>query len=112
MSDRIFIKDLRVFGHHGVTAEEKRAGQHFVIDVECSLDLSKAAATDDLADTVDYGRLVGAVTRIVTEESFDLLEALAGRVVDEAFKDPRIEKVVVRISKPAVNAGVELSRRR
>jgi dihydroneopterin aldolase len=38
-SDRILLRGLRVFGHHGVLAHETDLGQVFVIDLELALDL-------------------------------------------------------------------------
>ena len=46
--DRITLTGVRGFGYHGVYAEEKRAGQEFVVDVTMSLDLRAAAASDFL----------------------------------------------------------------
>ncbi|MEO7804483.1 MAG: dihydroneopterin aldolase [Actinomycetota bacterium] len=112
MSDRIFISNLKVFGHHGVTAEEKRAGQYFIIDVECDLDLSGAVESDDLGDTLDYAQLIETVTRVVEDEEFNLIEALAGRLVEVVLRDTRVEETTVRIAKSAVGAGVELRRHR
>ena len=55
MSDRIELRGLRVRGHHGVFEHERRDGQDFVVDVTVWLDLAPAAASDDLADTLNYG---------------------------------------------------------
>lgn len=112
MSDRVVVSGLKVFGHHGVDAEERRAGQYFLIDVECELDLSKAAVSDDIVDTLDYAELIAIVTRTVTETQFNLIESVAGRLVETVLKDARVEGVSVRVSKPSLGAGVELRRRR
>ena len=61
MTDRIELRGLTVRGHHGVFPEERRDGQDFVVDITVWLDLSAAAASDDLADTLDYGTLRIAV---------------------------------------------------
>ena len=55
--DRIALRGLRVRGHHGVYEHERRDGQDFVVDVTVWLDLAPAAASDDLADTLNYGEL-------------------------------------------------------
>ena len=49
MTDRIALTGLRVRGHHGVLATERRAGQDFVVDVSLDLDLAPAASSDDVA---------------------------------------------------------------
>ena len=53
-TDRISLIGLRVFGRHGVLDHERRDGQEFVVDAVLWLDTRAAAATDDLALTVDY----------------------------------------------------------
>ena len=63
MSDRIALRGLRVRGHHGVYEHERRDGQDFVVDVTVWLDLAPAAASDDLADTLNYGELAAARRR-------------------------------------------------
>src|SRR5690606_8456834 len=55
--DRIELRGLRVFGRHGVFEHERRDGQEFVIDLTVWVDFTVAAASDDLAATVDYGAL-------------------------------------------------------
>ena len=54
--DKIEIKGLEVFAHHGVYEEEQRLGQKFVVSAVLSLDTTAAAQTDDLDKTVNYGK--------------------------------------------------------
>ena len=53
--DRITLTGITAYGHHGVFPAERQQGQPFVVDLTCELDLSAAAADDDLGQTVDYG---------------------------------------------------------
>lgn len=78
--DRIELRGLRVWGHHGVLPHEQELGQQFVIDVVLHLDTRTAARTDALADTVDYGALALRIRDVVATERCDLIEALAHRV--------------------------------
>ena len=55
--DRIELRGLTVRGNHGVFDFEKREGQDFVIDVTLHTSVERAAATDDLAETIHYGEL-------------------------------------------------------
>ena len=82
MADRITLTGLRVFGHHGVFEHEKRDGQEFVVDITLWLDLSAAAATDDLTKTVNYGELAELAAGIVAGPPRDLIEAVAGEIAD------------------------------
>jgi len=100
-SDRIALTGLRVRGFHGVYAEERRAGQDFVIDAVLFLDLTAAAASDHVADTVHYGELAEALAAVVGGEPVDLIETLAQRLADVCLADPRVEAAEVTVHKPA-----------
>lgn len=52
--DRIQLRDLKLFGYHGVLPEEKRNGQDFLIDATLFLSLRQAGLTDNLRHTVNY----------------------------------------------------------
>lgn len=99
-TDRIELRGLRVRGHHGVFDFERRDGQEFVVDVTVWMDLAPAAASDDLADTLHYGELAQRVAAIVGGEPANLIETVAGRVVDEVMTDPRVESAEVVLHKP------------
>lgn len=99
-SDRIELRGLRVRGHHGVFDFERRDGQEFIVDVTVWMDLSKAAASDDLADTLHYGELAGRVAAIVGGEPANLIETVAGRVLDEVMTDARVRSAEVVLHKP------------
>jgi 7,8-dihydroneopterin aldolase/epimerase/oxygenase len=107
--DRIELRGLRVRGHHGVYAHERRDGQDFVVDVTVWLDLAPAAASDDLADTLDYGVLAQRVAAIVGGEPRDLIEAVVGSVADEVMADPRVQAVEVVLHKPQAPIPLEFA---
>ena len=65
-TDRLAITGIEVFAHHGVFGYERRDGQRFVIDLVLGVDTAAAAASDDLKDTVDYGRVVATVVDAAT----------------------------------------------
>jgi dihydroneopterin aldolase len=108
-ADRILVRGIRAFGHHGVHPEERATGQPFVVDVELRLDLSVAAASDDVADTVHYGDLSGRVVAAVERDPVDLVETLAARVADVALSFPLVEEVEVTVHKPEAPVGVPFS---
>lgn len=101
MSDRITLTGLRVFGRHGVFEHEKRDGQEFVVDVTVWLDLSAAAKTDDLTQTLHYGELAQLAAGIVGGEPYDLIESVAGKIADEVLLDERLDAVEVTVHKPS-----------
>ncbi|MEQ3551996.1 dihydroneopterin aldolase [Pseudonocardia nematodicida] len=101
-TDRIELSGLRVRGHHGVFAHEKRDGQEFVVDLVVHADLSAAAASDDLADTLDYGVLAQRAAAILGGPSHDLIESVAGAVADDVLAaDERVREVEVTLHKPS-----------
>lgn len=103
------IEGLVVHAHHGVLPEEQERGQRFVIDVHLELDLAPAAASDDLADTVDYASLSQRVADVVTGERHDLIETVAGRVLDVCLEDDRVQAAQATVHKPQAPLPVEAS---
>jgi dihydroneopterin aldolase len=100
VSDRITLRGMRFLGRHGVELEERLEPQPFEVDVILRGAISRAAASDDLADTVDYSAVFTTVQGIVEEQSFRLIEALAGTIADTLLTDPAIQDVEVRVRKP------------
>lgn len=100
MTDLITLTGLRVFGRHGVFDFERENGQEFVIDVTLRLDLSIAAASDDVADTVHYGELADALAAIVAGEPVNLIETLAERLAAQTLRDGRVQWCRVTVHKP------------
>jgi dihydroneopterin aldolase len=98
--DIIELRGLRVRGHHGVYDFERRDGQDFVVDVALELDLATAAASDDVADTVDYGSLATALAAAIAGEPVNLLETLAERLITVCLADQRVGAVTVTVHKP------------
>jgi dihydroneopterin aldolase len=107
--DRIALRGLRVRGHHGVFDHERRDGQDFVVDVTAWLDLAAAAASDALADTLDYGALARRVAAVVGGPPADLIETVAGRVADEVLTDTRVTAVEVTLHKPQAPIPLEFA---
>ena len=97
-----------VHAHHGVLPEEKQRGQRFVLDVHLDLDLREAAATDDLGATVDYGTLAERVAQVAGQASYDLIETVAGRVLDLCLEDERVQAAEVTVHKPDAPVPVEV----
>ena len=108
MSDTILLAGMRFEGIHGVSDVERSLPQLLEVDLEVALDLSRAAASDELADTLDYGELVEVCRRVVEEGSQRLLEAVAGAIAEEVTSRPGVAGVTVRVRKPAVPLDVEL----
>jgi 7,8-dihydroneopterin aldolase/epimerase/oxygenase len=101
VADRISLLGLRVRGFHGVFDHERRDGQDFVVDITLWIDLTAAAASDDLADTLDYGTLAQRAADIVAGPPRKLIETVAGAIADDVMGDERVHAVEVVVHKPS-----------
>ena len=101
MTDRITLTGLRVRGFHGVLPEERRDGQDFVVDAALALDVTAAAQSDDLAQTVDYGALAERLAAVVAGEPVQLIETLAVRLAEVCLADERVREAEVTVHKPS-----------
>lgn len=109
MTDRIELRGLKVRGHHGVFAHERRDGQDFFVDVTVWMDLAPAAASDDLADTLHYGELAERTSAIVGGEPCDLIETVAARVAEMVMTDARVQAAEVVLHKPQAPIPLEFA---
>jgi len=100
MTDEIRLSGLTVTGYHGVFAHERRDGQPFVVDCALGFDTARAAQTDDLADTLDYGALAAELADVVAGEPYDLIETLAHRLLEVAMTDQRVRWAEITVHKP------------
>ncbi|MDX9871832.1 MAG: dihydroneopterin aldolase [Clostridia bacterium] len=108
-SDKILLYGLKFQGFHGVFPEERARGQRFEVDVEIWGDFSRAARSDDLKDALDYAGVYEKIKEIITGPPVCLLEHLAELLCREILGFDLAQKVLVRIKKPEVDLGGELS---
>ncbi|MBW9144365.1 2-amino-4-hydroxy-6-hydroxymethyldihydropteridine diphosphokinase [Clostridium sp. CM028] len=107
--DKMYIKDLEVYGHHGVFKEEKTLGQRFLISLELFLSLREAGITDDLTRTVHYGELCQLVEEEFNKESYDLIEKATEKLAEFILlKYDLVQRVKVKIKKPWAPIGKPL----
>ena len=100
MSDELAVTGVECFAHHGVFDFERREGQVFLVDLVLGIDTRRAAASDDLAQTVNYGTLVDDVKAAVERDPVDLIETVAQRIADVCLLDTRVEWARVTLHKP------------
>jgi len=113
--ETIRIKGLEIFAYHGVNPEEKENGQKFILDIAMQADISRAAQTDDLNETVRK-----TVNAVFTAQKYDLIERAAQVVCDAILENyPKVQSVTVELKKPEapINAvfdyvSVEMTRSR
>ncbi len=105
---KIEIKGLKLFGYHGVSPEERKAGQLFEVHLQVEGDLGRH---DELSSTVDYAEVIRCAQELNQEKKFQLLESFAQALAEEILKRfPRAARVSVLIKKlrPALPPGVQI----
>ena len=103
--DTIFLRGLEVECIIGVNDWERRVKQRVVIDLELPVDCARAAARDDIADTVDYGRVAETVEDFVGASSFMLVETMAERTALLLLRGFGVAWVRIHIEKPGAVRG-------
>jgi len=104
MADRIEIYGISGWGHHGVLNAERESGQEFSVDIVIGLQLS--GLDDDLDKTVDYSVVAERAHAIVVGEPVDLIETVAGRIIESCRDYSGIAYVEVAVHKPSAPIAV------
>ena len=115
--DTIFLRGLEVECIIGFIEWERRIKQRLVIDLEMPIDCARAAATDEVSDTLDYSQVAARVTAFIGSSSTMLVETLAHRTAMLILTEFRLEWVRLSINKPgavrgARDVGVSIERHR
>ncbi|MBI5386746.1 MAG: dihydroneopterin aldolase [Verrucomicrobia bacterium] len=97
--DRITLCDLEVFYRVGVTEAERAQPQRLLLTVEMEHDLAPAAASDRLADTIDYFAVTQRLLRLGEGRHWELIEAVAGDIAQLVLRDFRAQRVSVEVKK-------------
>ena len=114
--DRVEIDDLRVSCIIGIHSWERRSPQEVRISLSMAVELSPAASSGQLADTIDYAKLAAEAEAEARRGRYRLLESLAEALAGLCLKQPGVREARVRLRKPAAiraaqSAAVEVVRR-
>ena len=118
MLDRIMIRDLLVRGIVGINPDERKNRQDILVNVIMWTDTRPAAASDDIADAVNYRTVAKALIAHLEQSEPFLVERLAADLVKICFEiDERIQAVELSVEKPgalrfARSVGLTIHRRR
>ncbi len=105
--DKIIIKDLTVFAHHGVLKEENSLGQKFIVSCILELDTRNAGISDNIEKTVSYASVCRTVTEAMQNETVKLIEAAAEKIAARILLTyPLTEAVTVKAKKPWAPIGL------
>jgi dihydroneopterin aldolase len=104
----IRLKNIQVYAYHGTNVHEREHGGRFEIDVELRAELSEAAKSDDLNDTIDYVKVQQTVVYLSTSKHYRLIETLASAIAVQLLAQFPAEEVIVRVRKPGAAIGAVL----
>jgi FolB domain-containing protein len=115
--DRIRLEGMSFYGIIGINDWERVAKQLIEIDLTLYADLSKAASSDDIADTVNYRTISQSVRDFVEGSSFGLVEKLADGIAHICLADEKVQQVDVSLRKPGAlrlgkTVGLDITRKR
>ena len=116
-TDKVFIEGLEIEALIGIYDWERRIRQPLVFDLEMAFDNRKPAASDAIADTLDYKAVSKRLVAFVSESGFGLVETLAERCAELVLREFDVAHVRLKLSKPgavrgARAVGVVIERRR
>jgi len=107
--DKISIKNLEIFAKHGVYPEESSLGQKFIVSAELFIDLRSAGKSDELEETLDYGKICLVMKNFVEKNIFKLIETVAEKLAEKLLiENPNIKKVKLEIKKPWAPVAMHL----
>ena len=107
MTDYVSVRDLSVRAIIGVHAWEREVEQTLLVSVDMvpeTTDVRTAAATDDLADALDYSAVADAIAAVLREGKFRLIETAAERVAERLLADFRLPWLRLELRKPITSA--------
>ena len=105
----IRLKNIKIYAFHGCLVEESKIGSDYLVNLSVKANLTQAANSDQLSDTVDYVLLQKIVTTEMQKRS-KLLEHVAQRIIDAIFQEvDLVQTVKIRVAKvnPPIGGDVE-----
>jgi len=109
MSDIVFIRGLRLDTCIGIHDWEKQTTRPVILDLEMASDVARAAASDRIADALDYDAVTRRLTEVVTNNRHELVETLAEQCAALLMREFGIAWLRLSLNKPgAVGEGVDV----
>jgi dihydroneopterin aldolase len=101
----VSIRDLRVPAVIGVHDWEREIEQTLIVSVDMAADVARAAASDDLADALDYSAVAETIAAVLRAGRFRLIETAAERVAERLLADFRLPWLRLELRKPITTGG-------
>jgi len=105
----IYLKDIRFHAYHGVGDAEHMVGNDYVVNVVACHDVTSAAASDDVADALNYVAVYDVVKQVMGEPRC-LLESVAAEMARrllDAFGGIAAVKIDLRKENPPIGADMQ-----
>lgn len=103
--DIIYLHDLQIETIIGVYDWERNVKQKVIIDLDMATDIAKAAASDNIADTLDYKAVAKRVIGFVEQSEFQLVETLAERIAAIILSEFQVPWLKLRVNKQGAVSG-------
>lgn len=108
--DKIFLNDLKIDTIIGIYDWERQTPQTLQFDLEINWDIRAAAASDDIADTLDYGAIAQTIVQFVERSSYQLIETLAEDLCALLLSSHPIPKLTLSLTKPVALHGNNIAK--
>ncbi len=103
--DIVYIRDLRIETVIGIYDWEREIRQTVSLDLEMGTDISKAAQSDHIDDTLDYKSVAKHLIEFVENSEFQLVETMAERISEIVLNEFNVPWMKLRLSKPGAVTG-------
>jgi len=94
------LENIRLRTIVGIYEWEKKSKQDIIINVELEFDGAAAIKNDNIKDSVNYKTINKQIITLVENTNFDLIEKIAGDVLEIVMKDTKVQKATVKVDKP------------
>lgn len=103
----VYIKGLRAQAVIGVYEWERLVRQALVVDLQMASDTARAAASDAIADALDYAAISKRVLDLVQASEYQLIESVAHQIASVVMRDFGVRWLSVRVAKPGAVAEAD-----
>ncbi len=103
--DIVFIHDLQIETVIGIYDWERKIRQTISLDIEMATDISKAASSDDIEDTLSYKTVAKRLIEFVETSEYELVEALAENICSIVRQEFQVPWVKLTLRKPGAVRG-------
>lgn len=102
MKFKVSLKNIKLYGFHGVFSNERKNGQKFEVDVEYIYEKKKSHINDDISNIIDYSEVLDLIVKVFNQKTCNLLETLADEIKSSLMDEFLMLDCSIKIRKPDV----------